>query len=99
METGRRRARGTAQDNCRKTGPDICDVKFQTLILCVLCVLPLLPFTVLSQTADSDLDAAIRSAQQWAEQNLDDDALRVLRSVDQQRVRDLFAEIEKQFQG
>ena len=74
-------------------------MRFQTVILCLFCVLACLPFTALSQTADPDLDAAIRSAQQWAEQNLDEDALRVLRSVDQQRVRDLFAEIEKQFQG
>jgi membrane-bound lytic murein transglycosylase D len=74
-------------------------LKVKVSIFCVFGVLWQLSFPAISQTTDSNLDAAIRSAQEWAEQNLDEDALRVLRSVDQQRVRDVFAQIEKQFQG
>src|SRR5438874_1255208 len=45
------------------------------------------------------LDDVIQSAKQWAQENLDEDALRVLQSADQQKVRQLLAELQKQFQG
>lgn len=44
-------------------------------------------------------DEMLRSAQQWAEENLDEDALRVLRSADQEKVRKFLEQIQKQFQG
>ncbi|HWW01101.1 MAG TPA: lytic transglycosylase domain-containing protein [Candidatus Acidoferrum sp.] len=47
-------------------------------------------------TVDDDL---LRSAQQWAKENLDEDALRVLQSADQEKVRQFLAEIQKQFHG
>jgi len=47
----------------------------------------------------AEIDALIRSADQWAKENLDEDALRVLRSVDQAKVKEVFAELQKQFRG
>jgi membrane-bound lytic murein transglycosylase D len=47
-------------------------------------------------TLDDDL---FRSAEQWAKENLDEDALRVLQQVDQDKVRQLLAAIQRQFQG
>jgi membrane-bound lytic murein transglycosylase D len=41
----------------------------------------------------------MRSAEQWARENLDDDALRALDNVDRDKVRQLFAQIQKQFHG
>ena len=47
-------------------------------------------------TLDDDL---LRSAQQWAKENLDEDALRVLQSTDQEKVRRFLAQLQKQFHG
>jgi membrane-bound lytic murein transglycosylase D len=46
-----------------------------------------------------NLDDVMKSADQWASENLDEDALRVLQSTDQQKVKQLFADIQKQFHG
>ena len=65
------------------------------LILCLLCnYLP-----VFGQDDAISLDDLMRSADQWAKENLDEDALRVLQSVDQEQARQLFKEIEKRFHG
>jgi len=45
------------------------------------------------------LDDLVRSAEQWARENLDEDALRVLQNVDQAKVKQFFADIEKEFHG
>ncbi len=45
------------------------------------------------------LDDLAQSAQQWAQDNLDENALQVLKSVDQEKVRQLFKEIQKGFHG
>jgi len=42
------------------------------------------------------LDDLARSAEQWAQENLDDDALRVLQDVDQKRVKEFLVRIEKE---
>jgi hypothetical protein len=44
-------------------------------------------------------DDLLRSAEQWAKENLDEDALRVLQSADQEKVKKYLAEVQKQFQG
>lgn len=44
-------------------------------------------------------DSLVQSAEQWAKDNLDDDALRALDQVDREKVRRIFEEIQKQFQG
>ena len=46
-----------------------------------------------------NLDELVQSAEQWAKANLDDDVLRVLQNVDRDKVRQVFAEIQKQFRG
>ena len=67
-----------------------------------LCILALLLGNVLVVSGQDDtvtLDDLMRSAEQWAKENLDADALRVLQRADQQQVKQFFAEIQKQFQG
>src|SRR6266850_6025718 len=56
------------------------------------------PFEAGAQDALT-LDDLARSAEQWAKENLDEDALRVLQNVDRDKVRQLFTDIERQFQG
>jgi membrane-bound lytic murein transglycosylase D len=46
-----------------------------------------------------NLDDAVQSAQDWATENLDEDALRTLQEADQEKVRRFLDEIQKQFQG
>ena len=46
-----------------------------------------------------NLDEVVRSAQDWAKDNLDEDALRALQQVDQAKVRQFLNEIQKQLQG
>src|SRR5215467_6885387 len=44
-------------------------------------------------------DEFLRSAEQWARENLDDDVLRVLQSADREKIRKLLQDIQKEFQG
>ena len=44
-------------------------------------------------------DEFLRSAEQWARENLDDDSLRALQDLDREKVKKFFADIQKQFQG
>lgn len=46
-----------------------------------------------------NLDDMVSSAQQWAQENLNDDALQALQQVDRQKVRQILAQFQKQFQG
>lgn len=46
-----------------------------------------------------NLDDVVQSAQDWANENLDEDALRALQQADQVKVRQFLNEIQKQFQG
>jgi membrane-bound lytic murein transglycosylase D len=45
------------------------------------------------------LDDLVSSAEQWAKENLDEDALRVLQNADREKVTKLFQDIHKQFQN
>src|SRR4051812_20721120 len=45
------------------------------------------------------LDDLAKSAERWAAENLDDDALRILQEADQEKVRQFLADIQKQFQA
>jgi membrane-bound lytic murein transglycosylase D len=45
------------------------------------------------------LDDLVSSAEQWAQENLDQDALRVLRQVDRERVQKILSDFEKRFRG
>jgi membrane-bound lytic murein transglycosylase D len=70
------------------------------LTLCSLCFLLLtLPLLLSAQTNSLTLDDLLQSAEQWAKENLDDDALRVLKNADRQKIEQLFADIQKEFQG
>src|SRR5882724_2246684 len=54
---------------------------------------------LLAQEQTVTLEDLAQSAQQWAQENLDDDALRMLQGADQKRVKSFLAELEKQFHG
>lgn len=73
--------------------------KEPTLKLCFLCFLFSLPLLTSAQTNSVTLDDLLQSAEQWAKENLDDDALRALQQADRQRIQQLFADIQKEFQG
>ena len=45
------------------------------------------------------LDDLVQSADQWAKENLDEDALRALQEVDRDKVKQFFNDIQKQFHG
>src|SRR5258708_16634468 len=59
----------------------------------------LFPCAATAQNDSATLDDLMRSAEQWAKENLNDDALRVLQSVDQQKVKKLLNDLQKEFQG
>jgi membrane-bound lytic murein transglycosylase D len=72
----------------------------QRLKFCFLCFLLLiLPLFVSAQTNSLTLDDLLQSAEQWADENLDDDALRVLKNADRQKIEKLVADIQKELQG
>jgi len=67
--------------------------------LCLLWLLLAYPLIALSQDNAINLDDLMQSAEQWAKENLDEDALRVLQGVDREKVKQLFAQIQKEFHG
>jgi membrane-bound lytic murein transglycosylase D len=66
---------------------------------CVL--LPLSTLLVLAQNKDQPAtwDDLIGSARQWAEENLDTNALKVLQSADQVKAKQLLSDIQRELQG
>jgi membrane-bound lytic murein transglycosylase D len=54
---------------------------------------------VLAQDETITLDDLMESADQWAKENLNDDALRALRDLDREKVKQFFGDIEKQLHG
>lgn len=68
--------------------------------LVVIALLLLLGASVTPAQDDAvTFDEVMESAEQWAKENLDEEALRVLQSGDQRRVKQLFADLQKEFQG
>lgn len=67
----------------------------KTAALLALLLAAALP--VLGQDEELDPDDVMQSAERWAKENLDDDALRALRSVDRDKVKQFFQDLEKQF--
>lgn len=51
------------------------------------------------QDEATTLDDLVESANQWAQENLDEDLLRALQDVDRKRVEEFLGEIQKQLQG
>src|SRR5215471_2754537 len=64
-----------------------------------LAVLLAVAGAALAQEQTVTLDDLVQSAQEWAQENLDDDALRLLQSADQKKVKQFLADLEKQFHG
>jgi membrane-bound lytic murein transglycosylase D len=52
-----------------------------------------------AQDEEVTLDDLVSSAEQWAHENLDEDALRALQEADRERVKKVLADLQKQFQG
>jgi membrane-bound lytic murein transglycosylase D len=66
-----------------------------------VCLITLLSATSLAFAQDKviTLDDVVQSAQQWANENLDEDTPRTLQGVDQEKVKRFFDAIQKEFQG
>ena len=64
----------------------------------VFCAL-LTPIAVYAQQDTLSLDDLMSSAQDWAKENLDPDALRTLQQADRDKVQKVLAEFQKQFHG
>lgn len=67
-----------------------------------ICIVASLLLGVVLSSAQEDtitLDDLVQSADQWAKENLDEDALRALQDVDRAKVKQFFSDIQKQFQG
>jgi membrane-bound lytic murein transglycosylase D len=56
-------------------------------------------FPAVGQTDIITFDDVAQSVQDWARENIDDDVLRVLEGADQDRVRHVLQEIQKEFHG
>jgi membrane-bound lytic murein transglycosylase D len=63
-----------------------------TVLIAALFALP-----VCAQTPAIDFDAFAPEVEAWMRDNLDDDALHILKQVDRDRVRDFFRELNKSF--
>jgi membrane-bound lytic murein transglycosylase D len=55
--------------------------------------------TAFSQTNTLTVDDLMQSAQQWANENLDDSVVHALQNADQDKVRQFFASLQKNLQG
>ena len=54
---------------------------------------------LVAQEATVNLDEVMDSAEQWAKENLDDNALRLLQDVDREKVKQFFRDVEKELHG
>ena len=52
-----------------------------------------------AQDNSATWEDVMQSAEQWAKENLDEDTLRALKSVDRQKVKNFLTTIQKEFQG
>ena len=67
----------------------------------ILCLLVLIGSSLPAPGQDDTitLDDVVQSAQAWAQENLDENALRALQGAEQQKVRQFLNEIQKQLHG
>jgi membrane-bound lytic murein transglycosylase D len=54
---------------------------------------------LLGQDETMSLDDVVESADKWAKENLDEDALRALQDVDREKVKQVFKDMQKQLHG
>ena len=67
--------------------------------IALIAVLLLGSITAYAPDDPITVDDLLRSAEQWAKENLDADTLRALNSADRRKVEELFANLQKEFQG
>lgn len=65
----------------------------------LLCLVLLAPAAARAQQDDPALDELLRSAEDWAAENLDEDFLRAIQGDDYDKARRLLSELEKQFRA
>src|SRR6267378_3270031 len=70
-------------------------MKFRLAIVILFAACWLAP----AQTNDVDWGAVMNSAQQWAQENLDDDVLRALQNVDREKVEDFLKHYQDYLNG
>jgi membrane-bound lytic murein transglycosylase D len=68
---------------------------FELLFVCLLAI----PLHASAQNDAVTLDGLAQSAQEWAKENLDEDVFRALQDVDQEKVKQFFADIQRELQG
>jgi len=56
-------------------------------------------FGAVAQDDTMTLDELVQSAEKWAKENLDENALRALQSTDREKIKEFFKEIRKEFHG
>ena len=79
-----------------QTGP-IVKMKRVGWLLCLTLLTAAM--SAAAQNEDLALDELVRSAEQWAAENLDEDFLKALQSGDQEKVQQFLAELEKRFRA
>jgi peptidoglycan lytic transglycosylase D len=57
------------------------------------------PSPVRAQDQPPTLDDVLRSAEEWAQENLDEEVLRTLQEGDRQKVKEMLDRLQKEFQG
>jgi len=67
--------------------------------LCFVAILLISSLGVLGQEETVTLDDLMESADRWARENLNDDALRALQDVDREKVKQFLADIERHLHG
>ncbi len=67
--------------------------------ICLATVVLVSAVGAFAQDDTLSLDDVVAAANQWAAENLDENALRSLQDVDQKKVKALFDDIEKEFHG
>lgn len=68
-------------------------------MLWLMALLAVSALRVPAQDATVNLDDLTASADQWAKENLDDDALRLLQNVDREKVKQFFNDMQKELHG
>ncbi|HWX18282.1 MAG TPA: lytic transglycosylase domain-containing protein [Candidatus Binatia bacterium] len=71
----------------------------RNLCLIGLWLVSAFAFQASGQDGAMTLDDLTRAAENWAKENLDDDTLRALQDVDQEKVKRFLAEVQKDFHG
>jgi membrane-bound lytic murein transglycosylase D len=69
------------------------------LPIALILLLTMATVPLRAKPADDDMSDILQSAEEWANENLDSDALQVLQNVDRDRVRKLLEAVSRQFEA